>query len=171
MRTLEAILVRVLTDREFLNRLKRGDPEIEKEYPLNESEREVLTALLKGEEGQGLDALVGASAEAMAKLMRCREMGLSSEVRGTLLSRVVPKLERVAPKLERTVAKLERVSPKLERAAPKLERVAPKLEQVAPKLERVAPKLERVAPKLERVEGKLARVEAKLARLEATGSK
>lgn len=155
MKIIETVLVRALTDRDFLERLKAKRVDLQGEFGLGKSEQASLQALLDAGDGGMLDSVVGASAEALARLLP-QVPAWSTGSEGS--ARVAPKLERVVAKLERTAPKLERVAPKLERTAPKLERVAPKLERVAPKLERVAPKLERVAPKLDRVEGKLERL-------------
>lgn len=169
MNAIEMVLVRALTDREFLDRLKARRVDLQAEFSLGKMEQESLDALLGGAEGALLDHVVGASAEALARLLpQAPAWSPGSEGPGRVapkLERVAAKLERTAPKLERTAPKLERTAPKLERVAPKLERTAPKLERVVPKLDRVAPKIDRVAPKLERVAPKLDRVEAKLERL------
>ena len=144
---LERLLVRALTDRSFLERLKDPPFDPGSEYRLSDPEKEILKNLRELHAGQALDSVVHASAEAMAQLLPQIK---SAAVSGAGFACVVPKLERVAPKLERVAPKLERVAPKLERVEPKLERVAPKLERVEPKLERVAAKLERVSAKLER---------------------
>jgi DNA repair ATPase RecN len=133
---LERLLVRALTDRDFLEKLKSAgfDPGVE--YKLNEAEREILRNLRELQKGAALDTVVHASAEAMAQM-------LPKVKGGAIATGVTAECARVVPKLERVSSKLERVAPKLERVAPKLERVEPKLERVTAKLERVASKLER----------------------------
>lgn len=157
MSELERVLARALTDRDFLDKLKAGSVDVNKEFTLTASEKKALEAL--SQVGDGWDTFARAAADAVAQLFPPGGANVTSLGGG---SRIEPKLERVVSKLARVAPKLERVEPKLERVAPKLERVNPKLERVAPKLERVSPKLERVAPKLERVEGKLERIEGKL---------
>lgn len=155
MKMIEVVLVRALTDREFLENLKAKRVDLSAEFGLGKTEQASLQALIDAGDGSMLDSMVGASAEALARLLP-QVPAWSSGGEGS--GRVAPKLERVVAKLDRTAPKLERVAPKLERTAPKLERVAPKLDRVAPKLDRVAPKLDRVAPKLDRVEAKLERL-------------
>jgi DNA repair ATPase RecN len=164
MKGLEQILVRALTERDFLDRLKHEDYDPGEEYGLTEEEKEVLKNLRFVHGGQGMESVVQASSEAMARLMPQVKSSFGGS-QSIEFARVEPKLERVASKLERVEPKLQRVAPKLERTVPKLDRVAPKLERVEPKLERVSPKLERVQPKLERVAPKLERVQPKLERV------
>jgi DNA repair ATPase RecN len=167
MKELERVLIRALLDRRFLEELKKEDYDPGKDYKLSDMEKEVLKNLRLFQQGQGLDAVVKASGEAIASLLPPGGGRVENDRLGQMLERVAPKLERVAPKLERVAPKLERVAPKLERVAPKLERVTPKLDRVAPKLERVAPKLEQIGPKIERVAPKLERVAPKLERVQA----
>jgi exonuclease VII small subunit len=164
MKGLEQVLLRALTEREFLDRLKQEDYDPGQEYRLTDEEKEILKTLRFVHGGEGIESMAQASSEAMARLMPQVHSSLSGS-QSRDFARVEPKLERVASKLERVEPKLQRVAPKLERTAPKLDRVAPKLERVEPKLERVSPKLERVQPKLERVAPKLERVQPKLERV------
>lgn len=161
MKNIERILIRVLTDRSFFEKIKKGEVDLYSEYQLDEKEKETLKSLLALHGGEGLNSIVKASSEAMCLLLPSITKGLMAE-QGIPSSQIVPKLENVAPKLESIASKLDKVTPKLERVAPKLERVVPKLERVVPDLERIAPKLERVAPKLEKVNPKLEEVLPKL---------
>jgi chromosome segregation ATPase len=183
MKELEKVLIRILMEPDFLDRVKKKDYDFGAEFKLTDQEKDILENIRSVHKGQGLDAFIAASSEAMKLLLPRLMQNCQVESKSTLgvefgriapklekveakLSRVEPKLGRVAPKLERVEPKLSRVAPKLEKVEPKLGRVAPKLEKVEPKLSRVEPKLGRVAPKLEKVEPKLSRVAPKLEKVE-----
>jgi hypothetical protein len=95
MTALERVLVRFLTDPDFLDAYKQGKVDLAGEFGLAESEKEMLDTTMSVGDGTTLDAIVNAAERARSHVGTSTKVDVSWAV--GMLERVAPKLERVAP--------------------------------------------------------------------------